>query len=136
MEEKMERIEIPFTYTYGQFTVFFHDDHVFVGEKDFSIGQCCVDIMNLDEQVFHEINRRVREFVPAAQALLAEKVDSAAASAQEKLNAVWDVVFTLPVYRELKMDVENNYHTLERLLADEEKWAQVQDPTSEGHAFY
>ena len=136
MEEKMERIEIPFTYTYDQFTVFFHDDHVFVGERDVPIGQCCVDIMNLDEQVLHEINRRVREFVPAAQALLAEKTDSAAASAQEKVNAVWDVVFTLPVYRELKMDVECNYHTLERLLADEEKWAQVQDPASEGHALY
>ena len=40
MEEKMERIEIPFTYTYDQFTVFFHGDHVFIGEKDFPIGQC------------------------------------------------------------------------------------------------
>ena len=70
MEEQMERIEIPFTYTYDQFTVFFHGDHVFIGEKDFPIGQCCVDIMNLDESVFHEIDQRVREFVPAAQALL------------------------------------------------------------------
>ena len=51
MEEQMERIEIPFTYTYDQFTVFFHGDHVFIGEKDFPIGQCCVDIMNLDESV-------------------------------------------------------------------------------------
>ena len=85
MEEQMERIEIPFTYTYDQFTVFFHGDHVFIGEKDFPIGQCCVDIMNLDESVFHEIDQRVREFVPVAQALLTEKTDSAAASAQEKL---------------------------------------------------
>ena len=61
MEEQMERIEIPFTYTYDQFTVFFHGDHVFIGEKDFPIGQCCVDIMNLDESVFHEIDQRVRE---------------------------------------------------------------------------
>lgn len=136
MEEQMERIEMPFTYTYDQFTVFFHGDHVFIGGKDFPIGQCCVDIMNLDEQVLHEVDRRVREFVPAAQALLAEKTDSAAASAQEKLNAVWDVIFALPVYRELKMDVESNYHTFERLLADGEKWTQVQDPASEGHAIY
>ena len=55
MKEQMERIEIPFTYTYDQFTVFFHDDHVFIGERDVPIGQCCVDIMNLDEQVLHEI---------------------------------------------------------------------------------
>lgn len=40
MEEKMERIEIPFTYTYDQFTVFFHGDHVFIGERDVPVGQC------------------------------------------------------------------------------------------------
>ena len=51
-------------------------------------------------------------------------------------SIIQQTLFTLPVYRELKMDVECNYHTLERLLADEEKWAQVQDPASEGHALY
>ncbi len=34
------------------------------------------------------------------------------------------------------MDEESNYHTFERLMADEEKWAQVQDPTSESHAMF
>ncbi len=34
------------------------------------------------------------------------------------------------------MDEESNYHTFERLMADEEKWAQVQDSTSEGHAIF
>ena len=75
-------------------------------------------------------------FIPAGLALLKEKTDSAAALAQERLNAVWDIVFSLPVYRDLKMDEECNYHTFERLMADEEKWAQVQDQTSEGHAIY
>ena len=136
MAEQQERIEISFTYTYDQFTVFFHGDHVFVGGKAFPIGQCCVDIMNLEESAFNEIDRRVWELIPSAQALLTEKTDSAAASAQEKLNAVWDVMFSLPVYRELKMDEESNYHTFQRLMADREKWTQVQDPTSEGYAIY
>ncbi len=39
-------------------------------------------------------------------------------------------------FRPLPMDEESNYHTFERLMADEEKWAQVQDPTSEGHAMF
>ena len=34
------------------------------------------------------------------------------------------------------MDKEVNYHTFQRLMADPEKWAQVQDPNSEGHAIY
>lgn len=34
------------------------------------------------------------------------------------------------------MDEECNDHTFKRLMADREKWAQVQDPTSEGYAKY
>ena len=93
-------------------------------------------MMNVEDSVLDEIDRRVREFIPLAQTLLEEKTDSAAALAQEKLNAVWDVIFSLPVYRDLEMDEECNYHTLQRLMADEEKWAQVQDPSSEGYEMY
>ena len=104
MEAQAERIELPFTYTYDQFTVFFHGDHVFVGGQDFPMGQCCVDNMNLDEATLTEIAQRALALLPPAQNLLKEKTDRAAASAQEKLNAVWDVIFALPVYRELRMD--------------------------------
>ena len=92
MAEEMERIESEFTYTYDQFTAFFYNDRVFIGKKDYPIGQCCVDILNLDEALFDEINRRVREFVPSARNLLTEKTDSAAALEQERLNAVWEQI--------------------------------------------
>lgn len=136
MAEEMKRTEFEFTYTYDQFTVFFYGDRVFVGKQEYPIGQCCMDILNLDEAVFDEIARRVRELVPAARDLLTEKTDSAAALAQERLNAVWELIFALPVYRNLKMDEPCNYHTFQRLMADKEKWAQVQDPASTGYAKY
>ena len=136
MAEELDRIEIAYTYTYDQFTVFFYGDRIFVGKKDYPIGQCCVDVMNMDEAVLDEILLRVKSLVPAAQRLLKEKTDSAAALAQERLNAVWDIIFSLPVYRDLKMDEECNYHMFQRLMADREKWALVQDPTSEGYAKY
>ncbi len=136
MAEDLERIETTFTYTYDQFIVFFYGDHVFIGGKEHPIGQCCVDVMNLDEAVLNEIDQRVSAFIPAALALLTEKTDSAAALAQERLNAVWDMVFSLPVYRDLEMDEACNYHTFQRLMEDKEKWAQVQDPASEGYAIY
>ncbi len=136
MAEELDRIERIYTYTYDQFTVFFYGNHVYIGGKEYPIGQCCVDMVNLNEAVLNEISQRVNTFVPAALAMLEEKTDSAAAFAQERLNAVWDIVFSLPVYRDLKMDEECNYHTFERLMADEEKWAQVQDQASEGHAIY
>ena len=121
---------------YKGITVFFHEDHVFIGGKEYPIGQCCVDIVNLDESVLKEIDQRVWKFIPAAQALLTEKTDSAAALAQEKLNAVWDIVFFLPVYRDLKMDEACNYHAFQRLMADQEKWVQVQNPASDGYFSY
>lgn len=136
MEDQLIRIEGVFTYAYDQFTVFFYGNHVYIGGKEFPTGQCAVDAVNLDESVLDEIDRRVREFLTAAQALLTEKTDSAAALAQERLNAVWNLIFTLPVYRDLPVDKENSYHLFEQLMADEEKWAQVQDPISAGYAMY
>ena len=136
MTDEQVRIERIYTYTYDQFTVFFYDDHVFIGGKEYPIGQRCVDVVNLGETVLEEINRRVWEFIPVAQALLSEKTDSAASLAQEKLNAVWAIVFSLPVYRDLNMDEECSYHTFQRLMADKDKWAQVQDPASEGYYSY
>ena len=48
MAEQMVRIEGVSTYTYDQFTVFFYGDHVYISGKEFPIGQCVVDMMNLN----------------------------------------------------------------------------------------
>lgn len=125
MSEQLEQTYTPYSYTYDQFTVFFHGGRVYIGEKNYPVGQCCVDILNLEESVLDELDRRVRDFVPAAWELLKKKTNSAAVSAQEKLNAVWDIIFALPVYRDLNMDYDCNYHALENLFADREKWEQV-----------
>ena len=77
MAEELRYTE--FTYAYDQFTVFFYGDRIFIGSKDYPIGQCCVDIMNLDDEVLDAINRRVKVFVPAAKNLFIEKTDSATA---------------------------------------------------------
>lgn len=75
-----------------------------------------------------EIKRRAQALLPPVRALCTEKTNRTAASAQEKQNAVWGAIFALPVYRELRMDEVCNYHTFERLIADQEKWAQVLSP--------
>ena len=136
MTEQAKRIYIPHTYTYDQFTTFFYEGRVYLSDTNYPIGQCCVDIANMDEEVLDEIDRRVGKFIPAARALLSKKTNIALAFAQKKLNAVWDVIFTMPVYRDLNMDLETNYHTLERLHEQKDKWAQVQDAHSEGHKIY
>lgn len=73
MAKEVECTEFEYTYTYDQFTVFFYGDRFFAGKKDYPVGQCCVDILNLDEPLFDEINRRIKNFVLAARDLLTEK---------------------------------------------------------------
>ena len=73
MAEELTRIELDYTYTYDQFTVFFCGDRVLIGKKDYPIGQCCVDVMNPDESILNEIDRRVSLFISAARKLPAEK---------------------------------------------------------------
>ena len=73
MAEELDGTVFEYTYTYDQFTVFFYGDRVFIGKKDHPVGQCCVDILNLDESLFDEIGQRVNDFIPAARNLLIEK---------------------------------------------------------------
>ncbi len=121
---------------FDNFSVFFSGDHVYVSGKSFPLGQLSTDILNLDSSVLTEIDRRVNAFVPTVSVMLQEKADSAAALAQEKLNAVWDVVCELPLYRDLWMDKELMYELLPTMFSDREKWEVVQDTTSDEHIMF
>ena len=118
------------------FSVLFGKDEVFANGKTFSLGQCTTDILNLDDEVLVELDRRIENLMPAVKILLQEKTDSAARSAQELLCAVWDLIFSFPVYRDLNMDTLTAFNLFPLLLSDPEKWAEVQDATSEGHAMF
>lgn len=118
------------------FSVLIGKDEVFVNGKTFLLGQCSTDILNLDSGVLAELEQRIGKLMPAVKSLLDEKTDSAARSAQEQLSAVWDLIFSFPVYRDLNMDTLTAFNLFPLLLSDPEKWAEVQDATSEGHAMF
>lgn len=118
------------------FSVLFAKGEVFVNGKTFPLGQCTTDILNLDSAMLTEFDRRIGKLMPAVKNLFSEKTDSAAHSAQELLNTVWDLVFAMPLYRDLNMEMQTAYNLLPLLLADEEKWIEVQDASSEGHAMF
>lgn len=118
------------------FFVLFGKDEVFINGKTFPLGQCTTDILNLDDDVLAELDRRIEKMIPAVKNLIQEKTDSAARSAQELLSAVWDLIFSFPVYRDLNMDIWTANNLFPLLLSDPEKWAEVQDATSEGHAMF
>ena len=92
--------------------------------------------MNLDDDVLAELDRRIEKLMPAVKNLIQEKTNSAARSAQELLSAVWDMIFSFPVYRDLNMDIWTANNLFPLLLSDPEKWAEVQEVGTEGHAMF
>lgn len=70
------------------------------------------------------------------RALFIHKNDGAVLPVQEKLNAVWDVVFGLPFYRDLPMDKHTSRNLFPRLLADQEKWEETFEDGSEGNKMF
>lgn len=132
MAEEPNMISGVYTYTFDMFTVFFHGDYIYVGGKEFPTGQLTVDMVNREDAVLDELEEKIAALIPAVQRMLDEKTDSTISSAQEKLNAVWDVIFTLPPYRDLNMNEELAYNLFFRLHSDREKWEQVLTPNSSG----
>ncbi|MBC5736340.1 DUF6076 domain-containing protein [Lawsonibacter faecis] len=118
------------------FSVLFGRGELYIGGEPFPLGQCATDILNLDSAVLTELDRRVGGLIPAAKNLFGEKTDSAARSAQERLNAVWDLIFDLPVYRDLELDKWSAYNLFPLLLADQEKLAAALDEHSEAHQMF
>ncbi|MET0015976.1 DUF6076 domain-containing protein [Oscillibacter sp.] len=118
------------------FFVLFGKGEVFVNGKTFPLGQCTTEILDLDDEVLVELDRRIENLMPAVKILLQEKTDSAARSAQERLCAVWDLIFSFPVYRDLNMDIWTANNLFPLLLSDPEKWAEVQEVGTEGHAMF
>jgi hypothetical protein len=116
------------------FSTFFYGEKVYFGEKEYPLGQVSVDILNLDERVPTEIELRTKALQPALEAFMKQPTETAAATAQEKMNAVWDLVFTLPLYRDLGIDREGCYNIFSMLLAEPKNLRDVLTPHSEAHS--
>ena len=96
----------------------------------------CNNSYALDGEILAEIDRCENDLMPAVQTLYQEKTDSAARSAQECLNAVWDLIFELPFYRDLSLDVKASRTLFPTLLTNRAKWAEVLDVNAEGRRMF
>ncbi len=113
------------------FSTFFHDKRVFLNGKEYPLGQVTVDVLNLNEQLLDDLELRVTTMIPPVMEFLRHPSKAFANDAQPKMDAVWDLVFALPLYRDLAIDKEPYYHCFAMLLADPEKLSIIRDPTSE-----
>ncbi|OQB26107.1 MAG: hypothetical protein BWY11_00057 [Firmicutes bacterium ADurb.Bin182] len=119
-------------YAYDEFSVLFWEGTVMLGEgASFPLGQMTTDFLNLDVKVLQEIHRRARDFVKDARALFRKKNSGAVLPAQEKLNAAWDVIFDLPFYRSLPLNIYGSRNLLPALLQDKALWDELMKDGSE-----
>ena len=76
----------------------------FVGEHEYPIGQCMVDILNLEERELLRLDQSLLDVYHAIQSVWQENTLESVERAQKKLQEVWLLVSALPVYRDLNID--------------------------------
>ncbi len=119
-------------YAYDEFSVLFWEGNVMLGEgASFPLGQMTTDFLNLDVKILQEIHRRARDFVKDARTLFRDKNNGAVIPVQEKLNAVWDVIFDLPFYRSLPLNIYGARNLFPALLQDKAVWNDLMKDGSE-----
>lgn len=119
MADKMRDTESIFLDAVDDFTVLFHVDRVFIGEREYPVGQCVVDILNLEEEKLCLIDHGLLVFYRAVQNIWQEDTEESVHLAQEKLRDLWKLVSALPAYKDLDIDwvqpVKQNAPLLETL---------------------
>ena len=132
MEDEVFDAERIFLDAVDDFTVIFHDDRVFVRGREYSIGQCVVDILNLEEEELRLIDQSLMDFYRAVQNVWQEGTEESVRQAREKLRDVWKLASNLPVYRDLDIDwsqpVKQNAPLLEKF------WSRLRQISPEGRA--
>jgi len=56
--------------------------------------------------------------------------------AQKNLNTIWKMIFQLPVYKNLHMDIDTSYNLFPDLLSVQDKWREILNTGSEGHQIF
>ena len=132
MADKAFDAEHTFLDAVDDFTVLFHSDRVFIREQEYLVGQCVVDIMNMEEEVLDGIDQGMKDFYHAVRNVWREDTEESVHQAQEKLRDVWTRVSVLPVYRDLDIDwsrpIKQNAPLLEKF------WSRLQRISPEGRA--
>ena len=96
--------ERKFKSSLDDFSVLFHEDQVYFGERGYPTGQCVVDILNIKEEELSAIDQALQDVYHAIQRVWKENTESSVQIAQEKMHEVWTLVSRLPVYRDMHID--------------------------------
>lgn len=118
-----------------RFTVMFTNKKIYLGDTSYPLGQLTVDILNLSDNTFSEFHTLVKNFLTGRleqlwepQVTITEKLVQ---ETQEQWNGLIDFSLTLPVLRELRIDIDAYKTILPRsLVHDPEGFQHLKDPDS------
>lgn len=104
-----------------EFTVHFADDTVIVGGKPFPLGRFGVEILNTPDEVLLDLCKKSDDFLALLEKIFSQatKIPALASELQESLNRIFDVLFTLPLFRELDLDRAFTKEFLKRAEVDD-----------------
>ena len=117
---------------FDAFSVFFWDNSVHIGGRTYPLGQTTVDVLNLSTEEFDRLCDRTQAFGHAFDRMLERRDARMAEDVQAKFNAAFDVISTLPPYRDLELDAAAR--TVFLTLRDmPEEWNEAMRPGTEGN---
>ena len=111
-----------------EFTVDFTGEFIIAGEKRFPLGHFTTEILNLPVETATELWKISDEFKTVfAEKFMQTKENPALLSEiQESLNRVFDIIFEIPLYRELDFDRDfTKRFMLHHRDAEPENWEQI-----------
>jgi len=84
---------------FDSFTAIFGPKECVLDEKSYPLGYFAVEALETDRGILRRLEDAVARFKPELEVFLAARTASSAAVAQQKLDAVWELLDQLPVYK-------------------------------------
>lgn len=115
----------------GKFAAYFYEDKVEVGDRRCSLGEITTEFLNLDFNIFKELDELVQAFAGSARKMMEEKDRSVVPEVQRKLNQFLELLWILPPYPSMPREQSAACQLFPRLAEQEETWQEMDDPKSE-----
>lgn len=115
----------------GKFAAYFYEDKVEVGKRRCSLGEITTEFLNLDFNIFKELDELAQAFAGSARKMMEEKDRSAVPEVQRRLNQFLDLLWTLPPYPSMPREQSAACRLFPQLAEQENAWQEMDDPKSE-----
>ena len=84
---------------FDSFTAIFGPKECLLNGKRYPLGHFATEALEMDRRLLRDLEKAIADFKPELEVFLAARTASSAAVAQQKLDAVWEVLAQFPAYK-------------------------------------